>query len=104
LNSKFVFLLVFWTFWFALLIIPSVFVGNIFGVILSGFYSVAYAIGVLLLHKRLVKNVKPRYPLAFPGGVDSYFPRFDIPRPIYLDLAEYPEFFEKVDEYEGEEN
>lgn len=98
MNVKFVLLLSFWTFWMALLVIPPALTQNIFGIIFAGFYTLAYGVGALLLYKRLVKKVKPRYPLSFPGGVDSYFPRFDIPRPIYLDLVEHPEYFNKAEE------
>lgn len=98
LNVKFVLLYSFWTFWMALLIIPPVLTLNLFGILFAVEYASVYTIGALLLYKRLLKRVKPRYPLSFPGVVDSYFPRFNIPRPIYLDLAEYPEYFEKIGE------
>ncbi len=96
LNAKFVLLFSFWTFWMALLIIPPALTQNILGIISAVEYTSVYTIGALLLYKRLVMRVKPRYPLSFPGDVDSYFPRFNIPRPIYLDLAEHPEYFEKT--------
>jgi hypothetical protein len=81
-----------------LLIIPPALTQNVIGIFLAGVYTSTYAVGALLLYKRLVKRVKPRYPLSFPDGVDYFFPRFDIPRPIYLDLAQHPKYFEKGDE------
>lgn len=62
-----------------------------FTVMPTGFYLfVSY-----YLYLRYFKGVKPKYPLASPvKDQDIYFPRTDIPRPIYQDYREHPEFFE----------
>lgn len=40
------------------------------------------------------KKVKPKYPMVPPEGrMDVYYPRTNIPRPIYEDVRRYPEFF-----------
>jgi hypothetical protein len=57
-----------------------------------------YTFGVLLMYKRIIKKVKPRYPLAYPGEPDEYLPGFSIPRPIIEDVREHPEYFEKKEE------
>jgi hypothetical protein len=79
--------------------IPSLYAIDIpVSYVFAGVYVSIYAVGVLYLYKRFIKGVKSRYPLAFPGEPDAYFPRFNIPRPIYLDVREHPEYFEKKEE------
>ncbi len=46
------------------------------------------AIGQAVLYKRYYVGVKPRYPLGVADQDDIYFPRFNIPRPLYLDERE----------------
>jgi len=56
---------------------------------LGGFLIYCY-----MLYRHVYKGEKPRYPLVPPEGrTDIYFPRTDIPRPIYEDLRRYPQFF-----------
>jgi len=61
-------------------------------------YVFAFGFGFIvycfLLYKHVYKGEKPKYPLVPPKGrADVYFPRTDIPRPIYEDVRRYPEFF-----------
>ena len=66
-------------------------------------YIVFYLFASSLLYFRYVKGVKPKYPLASPvKDQDVYFPRTNIPRPIYRDYREHPEFFEKKKKKEEE--
>ncbi len=44
-----------------------------------------WAIGQGILYKRFYLGVKPRYPMGATDPDDIYFPRSNIPRPIYLD-------------------
>ena len=66
--------------------------------LIAGAYVAIYAVGVLILYKRFIKKVKPRYPLAFPGEPDAYFPGLNIPRPLIEDVLKHPEYFEKKEE------
>jgi len=55
-----------------------------------------YLFASALLYDRYIRGRKPRYPLAYPGRErDPYFPWSDIPRPVYEDVREHPDFFEK---------
>ena len=103
MNLKFVLTMAIWTIGMFLYTLPLVFATDFFPVslIVVGIYVAGYAVGVQLLYKRFIKKVKPHYPLAFPGNPDSYFPRFDIPRPLYLDMMEHPDYFEKAEEAES---
>jgi len=61
-------------------------------------YAATFASGFLIycymLYRHVYKREKPRYPLVPPEGrTDIYFPRTDIPRPIYEDVQRYPQFF-----------
>lgn len=42
-------------------------------------------VGQAVLYKIYFVGVKPQYPLGVTDEDDVYFPRFDIPRPLYLD-------------------
>jgi hypothetical protein len=64
----------------------------------AGTYLTIYSVGVLYLYKRFIKKTNIRYPLAFLGEPDAYFPRFNILRPIYVDVREHPEYFQKKEE------
>lgn len=59
-------------------------------------HLVVYIFVYFILYIRYFKGVKPRYPLASPiKDKDIYIPRTNISRPIYRDIREHPEFFEK---------
>jgi hypothetical protein len=58
--------------------------------------SVCFLLYCYLLYHFVYKREKPRYPMVPPQGqMDIYYPRTNIPRPIYEDLQRYPEFFRK---------
>jgi len=62
-------------------------------------YVLSFSFGLViyctLLYRHVYKGKKPKYPLVPPEGrTDIYFPRTDIPRPIYEDVRRYPEYFE----------
>lgn len=44
-----------------------------------------WLIGEAVLYKVYWRRVKPSYPLGVADPDDTYFPRFNIPRPLYLD-------------------
>jgi len=68
-------------------------------------YVLAFSLGAfMVLFNRFVKEKTPRYPQAFPGERDAYFPRTDIPRPIHDDVRNYPEYFKRVKEKKPEES
>lgn len=96
MNLKFVLTMAIWTIGMFLYTLPLVFATDFLPVslIVVGIYVAGYAVGVQLLYKRFIKKVKPHNP-------DSYFPRFDIPRPLYLDMMEHPDYFEKAEEAES---
>jgi len=57
-------------------------------------YIFAFFVYCAILYKHVYKGKKPKYPLVPPEGqTDIYFPRTDIPRPIYEDVRRYPGFF-----------
>jgi Ca2+/Na+ antiporter len=63
-------------------------------------YAILFFLGFLayciFLYRFVYKKVKPKYPLVPPEGrMDIYFPRTDIPRPLYEDMQRYPEFFKR---------
>jgi hypothetical protein len=63
---------------------------------LSVMLAVFYIFVTRFLYLRFVKKVKPKYPLVPPGsGQGPYFPRTNIPRPIYKDFREHPAYFDK---------
>lgn len=46
----------------------------------------------ILLYQSVYRRRRPRYPIVPPEGrTDIYFPRSDIPRPIYEDAQRYPD-------------
>ncbi len=59
--------------------------GNIFSAIAS---TTLWVIGQAVLYKRYYVGVKPKYPLGVGNQDDIYFPRSNIPRPVYLDERE----------------
>jgi hypothetical protein len=70
-----------------------------FSVIARLFFYATFIFGCFLvyfyfLYHFVYKRKKPKYPLVPPEGrMDAYFPRTNIPRPIYEDMQRYPEFF-----------
>ena len=49
------------------------------------FSSTFWTLGEAVLYKIYWKRVRPGYPLGVADPDDIYFPRFNIPRPLYLD-------------------
>ncbi|MGC8896281.1 MAG: hypothetical protein ACP5LB_05920 [Candidatus Bathyarchaeia archaeon] len=48
------------------------------------------------LYRFVYKKEKAKYPLMPPEGrMDAYFPRTNVPRPIYEDVQRYPQLFGK---------
>jgi len=48
------------------------------------------------LYHFVLKGETAKYPMAPPEGrMDVYFPRTNIPRPIYEDMQRYPESFKR---------
>ena len=58
-------------------------------VVLVGFFGSIYLI------YRYVYVAKPKYPMVPPEGQPDMYYRFRIPRPIYEDVEQHPEFFKK---------
>ena len=59
---------------------------TLFNRLITGvFTSSFWIIGEAVLYKIYWKRVKPVYPLGVADPDDIYFPRFNIPRPLYLD-------------------
>jgi hypothetical protein len=49
-----------------------------------------------------IKENKPVYPINHPSERDVYFPFSDVPRPIYKDFKDHPDYFkekEKTNNY-----
>jgi hypothetical protein len=56
--------------------------------------SVVFVVFLFLVYRSVYRGAKPKYPMAFPEGKsDIYFPRSNIPRPIYEDVRRHPDFF-----------
>jgi hypothetical protein len=65
-------------------------------VIAGAMFAGSYIFVSCFLYLRYVKKVKPKYPLSPPSPEqDVYFPRTNIPRPIYKDHRDHPEYFDK---------
>jgi len=59
--------------------------------ILGGFLMYCY-----FLYHLILKGETAEYPMVPPEGrMDVYFPRTNIPRPIYEDMQRYPEFLKR---------
>jgi len=55
-----------------------------------------FLVYLCLLYHFVYKKEKAKYPLVPPEGrMDAYFPRTNVPRPIYEDVRRYPKFFGK---------
>ncbi|MBX5320574.1 MAG: hypothetical protein ACQXXG_01120 [Candidatus Bathyarchaeia archaeon] len=67
------------------------------GIFVLAATQIAWFLVFCYLNYRFVyKKEKAKYPLAPPEGrMDVYFPRTNIPRPIYEDVRKYPEAFGK---------
>lgn len=58
--------------------------------------SACFLLYCYLLYHFVYKKAKPKYPMVPPEGrMDIYYPRTNIPRPIYEDVQRYPEFFKR---------
>lgn len=66
--------------------------------IFTSLYVVFYVLASCYLYKRFIKGARPKYPLGIWDPDDVYFPRFNIPRPIYRDFREHPEYFRRREE------
>jgi len=78
-----------------LLFVPFIVLSAIFYLFVYVFaFGFGFIVYCFLLYRHVYKGEKPKYPLVPPEGqADVYFPRTDIPRPIYEDVRQYPEFF-----------
>jgi hypothetical protein len=46
------------------------------------------------MRRKIKKKRRGKYPAAFPSlGTDCYFPKSDIPRPVFRDFRKYPRYF-----------
>jgi hypothetical protein len=68
------------------------------GMVYVAVYAASLPAGFLvysyLAYRSVYKGAKPKYPMVPPEGkTDAYFPRTDIPRPVYEDARRYPAFF-----------
>ncbi len=69
---------------------------SVYGVYFSLSYFVPFLIYCYIIHRSVYKGDEPRYPMVPPEGrTDIYFPRTDIPRPIFEDARRYPAFFKR---------
>ena len=48
-----------------------------------------------ILRNIYLKDIRPRHPIGFRGSDNLYFPRTNIPKPIFKDIREHPEYFRK---------
>jgi hypothetical protein len=59
-------------------------------------FSACFLFYNYLIYTATYLRLKRKYPLAPPEGrPDIYFPRTNIPRPVYEDVQRYPKFFKK---------
>jgi len=64
------------------------------GVLFSFSFLGPFIIYCYLIYRFVYKGAKPKYPIVPPEGrTDIYFPRTNIPRPIYEDVRRYPKTF-----------
>jgi hypothetical protein len=75
--------------------IPLIFLYSIAQLFIGALVSsVGFLLYCYLLYHFVYKRAKPKYPMVPPEGrMDVYYPRTNIPRPIYEDVRRYPEFF-----------
>jgi hypothetical protein len=62
-----------------------------------------YMFFAAILRNIYLKGIKPRYPLGIRDPDNLSFPRTNIPRPIFKDLREHPEYFEKENKRKTDE-
>jgi len=89
-------------FWLFFLLGISIFVPFFVFSLMARMFSYAIWLSVLFLvycyflHHFVYKGEKAKYPMMPPEGrMDAYFPRTNIPRPIYEDMQRYPQFFKQ---------
>jgi hypothetical protein len=59
-------------------------------------FSAGFIFYGYLVYTATYLKLKRKYPLVQPEGQpDIYFPRSNIPRPIYEDVQRHPRFFKK---------
>ena len=69
---------------------------SIHGALFSLGFLGPFIIYCYLLYRFVYKRAKPKYPIVPPEGrSDIYFPRTDIPRPIFEDARRYPKYFKR---------
>ena len=66
-------------------------------------YLLIYIISSTILYRRYIQNRKPEYPLGVYDPDDLSFPRSNLPRPIYKDMREHPEYFKNRNKKKKEE-
>jgi len=83
--------------WFSLLtvlMVPLIVALLPFNAIAGAMFAGFYVFVSYFLYLRYVKKLKPKYPLSPLGPEqDIYFPRTNIPRPLYKDYRDHPEHF-----------
>ena len=74
----------------------SILVGNYIWTIISGSEYVLFS---AILYATYVGKRKKQYPQVLLDGYDDiYFPRTNIPRPIYRDIRKHQKYFEKYED------
>ncbi|HXX88426.1 MAG TPA: hypothetical protein VEH86_08285 [Candidatus Acidoferrum sp.] len=59
-------------------------------------FSACFLFYSYLAYTATYLRLKRKYPMASPEGqLDFYYPRTNIPRPIYEDVQRHPKFFKK---------
>jgi len=59
-------------------------------------FSACFFFYIYLVYTATYLRLKRKYPMASPEGQpDFYYPRTNIPRPIYEDVQRHPKFFKK---------
>lgn len=77
-------------------VVLSVLVGNYIWTIVSG---VEYLLFTAILYGTYVRKREKKYPLVLLDGYDDiYFPRTNIPRPIYRDIRKHQTYFKKKED------
>ena len=66
-------------------------------------YLFFYITSSVILYRRYILNRKPEYPYGVYDPDDLSFPRSNLPRPIYKDIREHPEYFKNRNKKKKEE-
>lgn len=88
--------------WFALILFAGI-AGLASALLIQNVLIIAVTFGIIGLdvywfYLRYYRHRKPRYPLVPPEGKgDVYFPRTNIPRPVYQDFRQMKEKKRKFD-------